>query len=378
LSDSVLNRKFFDIVIKMKILDLKKLMLLPLMCCVSIQQADAQTQEDKGAANYISSATTINDMIQAFKDLVRTYERAGANKKIKDRHGGLVDFPETLRVVHDLKISDQGLKTLNFPDNFQMGGIIASIPDKTKKTKPCVFKGAKTMFGMPNDNRPADNNPDQQGNLLAISYSSHTERQLINAVWQKRKNISGTHFIYTCQPPCVNRGSDRNGYISCCRYYAKMANAETGAHFYIFFRSPDINTLKANIYCDNAEKLLVLKKFVLNVLGVNFYQIRQFLNQLTNQQMVTLEHLDDNNPHLNIGGQNHLSPEDYDAIAEILFALLKNVNLYTVENYKFYENFARPGSPNYNKHVSTLYEDLIGLDVHRKNDLERIHCDVID
>ena len=132
--------------------DLKRLMLVPLACCVFVQQTDAATQEDSGAETRISQAEEPAKIINEFKRLVNTREGD------PEANG----MPDHLKVAHTV---NRLRRTTNFAQ-YQMGGLIAYFPDSSK-TGVRVFAGVKVAGENPINN---------VANPFTTNEYSHTER----------------------------------------------------------------------------------------------------------------------------------------------------------------------------------------------------------
>lgn len=211
----------------MNILDLKKLMLVPLVCWASIQQVDAEVKEDREAEKKLQS--------ENFADIVKRYQETGIKQQ----------FPDPLSVACKMHIGP----------NMQMGGLIAFIQDNAKARKVFVYQGAKQKSDPPRNMPPRNDLPNS---LLAVNNYSHTERQLVSAVITKIKEenvgLSGAMHIYTYMPPCADTHKDENGQLTCCEYYPLVATQFKNIEFHIYFKYPTLNDLRTYFDFDTVQK----------------------------------------------------------------------------------------------------------------------------
>lgn len=346
----------------MKLLDLKKLMLVPLACCVLVQQTDAATQEDQSAKHSISPEAALETIIEQFKNLVILKEEEGIGVKVRNGTGQEVEINPNLRVASDIRLNGKRFGLLDC----QMGGIIATISDTTPP-EVTVFKGVK---------RIGEEAADNSRNLYATSEGSHTERLLVGAALTKRKNLSGRHFIYTHLPPCALGPRADNGNMDCCEYYAKVTKENGGANFYIFFRTPKLDEIKGYIRFDTYKKLRCLWTFVANVLGTTVYELAANAvpedKQLNGTPLAILTNL------RVAGGERNDNSESCLAVAGFLFKCLRGVFENQVQTGKNYGDVKWEGSKKYAESVERLYGDLMRCYAADERDFNRIHFYSLD
>ena len=198
------------------------------MCCVLVQQTDAEVIQDTTRNREMSKYSNNTDnQTKWFKREVRALQEEG--QRIANNTHGISVAPLIIS-------KDQ---------NVQMSGVIAVFP---KREAPLFFQGARKTRAMTGETA-LDNNPNSLANigkdpekvLLAINNVSHTERQLISNVLDK--NIrAGTFHIYTYEPPCC-KNSDTNANFSCCQYYAHLIRHFPEIEFHVYFDLTDFKSL---------------------------------------------------------------------------------------------------------------------------------------
>lgn len=288
----------------MNILDLKKLMLVPLVCCTSMQQVNADVIETNTELNTLGDA---NDSQQTswFIEKIRKLSLRG-------RDNGLSD---NLCVAPD--IAQNGIH--------DMGGIALFVPTTKDKCNPPKFYQAVKIH--PNQQIVIPNtNPENGGDLLYPRPKEnidflHTERQLSIAIFNnKAAHDGGAVHIYTYKMPCSNR-KNGNGHFSCCDYYIALAKKFPKINFHIYTRFPDIESMKSYIMCYNKQELIVLSRLFGNYYATliklrlpNYNTtdlIKQYIKELFNYANI----------------QNNITQEQCIEITTHILALLSDINL---------------------------------------------------
>lgn len=231
----------------MNILDLKKLMLVPLACCVSIQQTDAKVEHNTQIERELQEAKfkNIDKEIEWFEEKITKLRFSGK------RHGSSQSTGVASSVI------EKG-------EDYQMGGILAYMP--IDKQNRAFLIGAKVAGGnLPN------NDPDNGGDLYTINERSHTERQLISYLNKERRiDESQTIHIYTYQPPCATTlisprnptAVDQNHNFPCCKYYTRLARKLSQTNFHIYFETPRFSDLFTYVNFDTKDEIDCLKALV--------------------------------------------------------------------------------------------------------------------
>lgn len=227
----------------MNILDLKKLMLVPLVCCTSMQQVNAEVKQDTTRQNGMKQYSR-NEKGQTdwFKKEVRAIQEHNPN----------IDY--SIRVAPLITRNDT---------TFQMGGVIAVFP---KDKKPLFFQGAKRA-GIPvidnNPNSPANIGINRMTVLLKVDNNSHTERQLIQKALEKEIN-AGTFHIYTYEPPCC-KNSQSNANFPCGNYYAELIQEYPDIEFHVYFDLARFKSLNKYYDFNTPEDLIWICKLISNI-----------------------------------------------------------------------------------------------------------------
>lgn len=347
----------------MNILDLKKLMLVPLACCILVQQTDAATMEFDDEKFKVSYEDSTEDIENEFVRLVEREENRLASTPVTVRNGQTKNVSQNLRVAADV-VTQCGLDW----QKCQLGGVIASVRDNGR-CGLCVIKGVKKNEGDPEDNSVT-------GCLYKTNKASHTERQLICAVRKKWKDsLVGRHFIYTALPPCASGGKATNGNVDCCEWYLKVLDKEPHAEFHIFFRAPTCETMNGYAKFDTYRKLQCLKAFVDEVLGKAVYNIATGseevrLGGLGTAGVALLAELEGRG-----NAQDH-SADNCEKVAGYLIKCMFRAMRDEMSYENHWEDVSRPWTEKYAKSVEELYRKLIdcyaGYDAAKKQ--IHFHC----
>ena len=343
----------------MNILDLKKLMLVPLACCILVQQTDAATMEVNDEKFKVSYKDSPKDIEDKFLKWVEHEEETGASERVTDQNGRKEKIKTNLRVAFDV-VTRCGLDW----KECQLGGVVASVRDNDR-CGLCVYKGVKKNKGMPEDNSVT-------GCLYKTNKASHTERQLICAVRKKWKDsLSGQHFIYTALPPCANGGQAENGNLDCCTWYIKVLDENPWTNFYIFFRAPRWETLKGYARFDTYAKLRCLWTFVTDVLGGRVYEKvetqEKMRKGLGDRPSAVLANLRNGV----VGAQ--ATEKDCEVVEDFLFGCLMQVMENLIHLGNLYNLVKREEDSEYAASVEQLYRNLIDCYDGHDNAKTRIH-----
>ena len=111
----------------MNILDLKKLMLVPLACCILVQQTDAATMEVNDEKFKVSYKDSPKDIEDKFLKWVEHEEETGASERVTDQNGRKEKIKTNLRVAFDV-VTRCGLDW----KECQLGGVVASVRDNDR------------------------------------------------------------------------------------------------------------------------------------------------------------------------------------------------------------------------------------------------------
>ena len=248
----------------MNILDLKKLMLVPLACCVLVQQADAKVMYSSGATKDLQNAVNGNDgqsrnnVPNAYVSLDKAESDDPIKEKIKVMVKRMTNYPEYQVTKDD-----------------QMPGLAAFIPETKKGTWARVraYLGCKRKVEQGNIKLVPRNDPkgnDDVQTLCAFNEYTHTERQLAACAlfgagltngpvtqsgdignmnrykWEKeRKTIRGDLHIYTPAPPCayVTKNDPDNGGIYCTTYYGLLSRMFPNVRIHVYFETNKLKGL---------------------------------------------------------------------------------------------------------------------------------------
>lgn len=214
-------------------------MLVPLVCCISIQQVDAKV---------IYSPDKTNQLMENIKN--------ATNNNNDDYHKNFASLLSTWYKNDDIFYA----KTI------QMPGIAAFVPSQRNNAiyNVKVYVGWKFRYN-PNDpnTEPPNNMPINNDITPLFGYTdySHTERQLaiqalLNANNQGNHSIDtnqiiktdGTLHIFTPYPPCTNsKNFHENGGMLCVDYYAHLLQNCPNIKIHVYCNKKFINSLSQEV-----------------------------------------------------------------------------------------------------------------------------------
>ena len=262
----------------MNILDLKKLMLVPLACCVFVQQTDAKVMYSSGATKDLQNAVNGND----------GRSRINVPPGYVSLDGEVSDDPIEEKIKEMVKRMKQYGEYQMTTDD-QMAGLAAFVPETGKGTGTGVraYLGWKRKVGEGDVIKVPPNNParpDDVMTLCAFSEYTHTERQLAACAlfgagttgeavtgsgdikWMRkyaksgeRKKIKGDLYIYTSAPPCthVSRKAPDNGGIYCTEYYGLLSEMFPNVKIHVYFETDKLRNLSTEALEGGALSSLV-------------------------------------------------------------------------------------------------------------------------
>ena len=286
-------------------LDLKKLMLVPIVCCVLVQQADAEVKETE-TEKKLAELDNADEKQQTlwFIEKIRELSLRGRDKGLSYN---LCVAPD---IAHN-RIHD-------------MGGIALFVPTtKDTRNPPKFYQAVKIP---PNQQIVIPNTDPKNGGDLIYPRPKenidflHTERQLSIAIFNnKAAHDGGAVHIYTYKLPCSKRDNG-NGNFSCCDYYIALAKKFPKINFHIYTRFPDIESMKSYIMCYNDRELVVLSRLFSDYCNLIKLQLPYY-----NTTQVIKQYIEKLFNYANI--QNNIAEARCIEITTHILGLLSDINL---------------------------------------------------
>lgn len=225
----------------MKLLDLKKLMLVPIVCCVLVQQTDAEVVLD------ISTTAELKEKQQNDNGFVgdedKQVEWFTDRVKQLDAKGKTAGLNDNVSVAPELGSLAVGSGKGNKDGNV-MGGVIAFIASDWKGS--AFYQGSKASYCKVTELEKKiggkKKNAEESEELERLKANSkHTEVQLLTKAkadyerWKGQAAADAIVHIYTHSAPC----SGRHGNANCCAFYSSTAAANGWVKaFHIYFDKP--------------------------------------------------------------------------------------------------------------------------------------------